>query len=48
MSTRFAWLRRLLAALVAPSATPSSTETLSLHDWADLPVYHPNCDAASN
>lgn len=48
MSNLLSLLHRLLAALVAPVSSASPADAMSLHDWADLPVHHPNRDAASN
>jgi hypothetical protein len=37
-------LRQWIAHLSAPIARTSGVETMSLHDWADLPSHHPQCD----
>lgn len=39
------FLRQRLAALMRPEA-PLEYPQLSSRDWADLPVYHPQCDSA--
>jgi hypothetical protein len=38
-------LRRLVAGLLPPQAAADPLDTLSPRDWADLPAYHPNCEA---
>ncbi|WP_171015665.1 hypothetical protein [Devosia sp. FKR38] len=38
-------LRQRLAALLRPEA-PIQAPQLSPRDWADLPVYHPQCETA--
>lgn len=38
--TMLLWLGRRLVAAQAREIDP---DTLSLHDWADLPVHHPLC-----
>lgn len=37
-------LRQWLAHLSAPITRTGQIETMSLHDWADLPPHHPQCD----
>jgi hypothetical protein len=42
------WLVRILAswraALLTPSAASEDVDSMSLHQWADLPAHHPVCD----
>lgn len=45
MSALLQSLKRLLAALHRPEA-PVQAPQLSPRDWADLPVYHPQCETA--
>ncbi len=33
-----------LSALFEPPQEPSQVDSLSLRDWADLPVHHPRCE----
>lgn len=44
MSTILTILRRLQAAFAPAGGAPTDPDTLSLRDWADLPVHHPLCD----
>ncbi len=46
MSSLLLQIGRLFAGLFAPSSAPLDPESMSLHDWADLPVHHPVCDRA--
>jgi len=46
MSSLSRKLRRLLAGLFAPAPAPLDPESMSLHDWADLPAHHPRHDRA--
>lgn len=46
MSSLIKTVYRLAAALFTPPATPSDPDMMSLHDWADLPAYHPVSDRA--
>ncbi|WP_186767057.1 hypothetical protein [Devosia ginsengisoli] len=46
MSSLLTQIHRLFAGLFATSSTPVDPESMSLHDWADLPSHHPVCDRA--
>ena len=46
MSSLLNLVHRLVAALFATPRIPTDPETMSLHDWADLPAYHPVSDRA--
>lgn len=46
MSTLIHSIGRLFAALFATPSTPPDPESMTLQDWADLPVHHPVCDRA--
>jgi hypothetical protein len=41
MSTLFNWIGRLVTAVFSAGQAPQDPEAMSLHDWADLPTYHP-------
>ncbi|WP_332686943.1 hypothetical protein [Devosia sp.] len=41
MSILFARLTRLVAGLFAADRVPLDPDSMSLHDWADLPAHHP-------
>lgn len=43
MSSLAHLVRRLAAALFTTPAIPTDPDTMSLHDWADLPAHHPLC-----
>ncbi|WP_224704874.1 hypothetical protein [Devosia aquimaris] len=45
MSVLLYHLHRLLADWLRPEA-PAQAPQFSSRDWADLPVYHPQCDTA--
>ena len=44
MSSLIQRLSRIVAALFSARHVPVDPETMSLQEWADLPVYHPLCD----
>ena len=44
MSTLLALLGRLAITLFSSDRAPVDPETMSLHDWADLPSHHPVVD----
>ena len=46
MSSLIKTVHRLVAALFTAPSTPTNPDTMSLHDWADLPAYHPVSDRA--
>lgn len=46
MSSILKSLRRFLASLAATDRAADDLDTLSLRDWADLPVHHPLSDRA--
>ena len=46
MSSLIKIVHRLVAALFTAPSTPTNPDTMSLHDWADLPAYHPVSDRA--
>lgn len=46
MSSLLLQLGRLFATLFSSDHAPLDPETMSLHDWADLPAHHPVCDRA--
>jgi hypothetical protein len=46
MSTIATLLRRLFTALLEQDPAPVDPDTMSLHDWADLPPHHPAGDRA--
>lgn len=41
MSNAITLVRRLVASLFTVPSLPTDPDTMSLHDWADLPVHHP-------
>ena len=41
MSSLIKTVNRLVAALFTTPRIPTDPDTMSLHDWADLPAYHP-------
>jgi hypothetical protein len=44
MSSLFTRLARLVAGLFATDRAPLDPDSMSLHDWADLPAHHPSSD----
>ena len=46
MSSLKSLLGRLVASLLSPGRASSEPESMSLHDWADLPAHHPASDPA--
>ena len=46
MSSLLKTVRRLASALFTTPAIPTDPDTMSLHDWADLPAHHPLSDRA--
>ncbi|WP_240231582.1 hypothetical protein [Devosia lacusdianchii] len=46
MSSILTILSRLLAVFAPADRAPTDPDTLSLRDWADLPVHHPLSDRA--
>lgn len=44
MSSLIALVHRLVAALFTAQPIPTDPDTMSLHDWADLPAHHPVSD----
>lgn len=46
MSSILATLKRLWTRLSRDAIATPDPETMSLHDWADLPAYHPRADRA--
>jgi hypothetical protein len=42
MSNIISRLTRLLTALFTSDATSIEPDSMSLHDWADLPAHHPS------
>jgi len=44
MSTKRTLRRRLLAVFAPHGRTATDPDTMSLRDWADLPVHHPLTD----
>jgi len=46
MSNLFAFIGRLIAAVLAPRQAPADPDQLSLQDWADLPHHHPSSERA--
>ncbi len=46
MSSIATLLKRLRQRLAAARAATPDPEAMSLHDWADLPAYHPASDRA--
>lgn len=44
MSSLFQIFARLVAGLFQGERGGTDPDTMSLHDWADLPVHHPACD----
>ena len=43
MSNLLTIIGRLLAAVFAADRAPLDPESMTLHDWADLPAHHPVC-----
>ena len=46
MSSLINIVHRLAAALFTAPAILTDPDTMSLHDWADLPAHHPVSDRA--
>jgi hypothetical protein len=46
MSNLFQMFSRLVAALVSSERSAPDPDSMSLHDWADLPAHHPVRDRA--
>jgi hypothetical protein len=46
MSNIITLLSRLFTALLASDPAPVDPDSMSLHDWADLPAHHPSGDRA--
>ena len=46
MSNLMSLLGRLVASLFSSARMPLDPEDMALHDWADLPVHHPDRDRA--
>jgi hypothetical protein len=46
MSSLIQQLGRLFAGLFASGPAPLDPDSMSLHDWADLPAHHPVGDRA--
>lgn len=46
MSSLVTRLARLVAGLFAADRAPLDPDSMSLHDWADLPAHHPAGDRA--
>lgn len=44
MSSLFQIIARLIAGLFAGERVAHDVDSMSLHDWADLPAHHPVCD----
>lgn len=44
MSILIHWWHIMLTKIVTSSVRAPTPDTMSLHDWADLPAYHPICD----
>ena len=47
MSNVITLLSRLLTALFTSDAVSVEPDSMSLHDWADLPAHHPSGDSAA-
>lgn len=47
MSNVITLLSRLFTALFTPDQGPIEPDSMSLHDWADLPPHHPSGDSAA-
>ena len=47
MSNIIALLNRLFTALLATDPAQPDPDSMSLHDWADLPAHHPSIDSAA-
>ena len=47
MSNIITLLSRLFTALLAQDQASIDPDSLSLHDWADLPAHHPSVDHAA-
>lgn len=47
MSSLAKFVRRLVARTSPTSRSDRELDNLSLRDWADLPVHHPQSDATS-
>ena len=46
MSNIITLLSRLFTALLEQDQAPVDPDSMSLHDWADLPAHHPSVDRA--
>lgn len=46
MSSLFTAISRLLAGLFTATRPAHDPDSMSLHDWADLPAHHPASDRA--
>jgi hypothetical protein len=47
MSNIITLLNRLFTALLTSESSPVDPDSMSLHDWADLPSHHPSADGAA-